>query len=174
MAPLMACVAVARRAFPARRAAFFRRFLVWAILSWPPLALALAGAQDFASDAHQMRERKLPMLVLFSAAGCEWCERARQQVLDPMAADPASAARVLIRQIDIDRTTPVTDFSGKATTHRDFARARRIRLTPTLVVLDAEGRDLAEPIVGVRLADFYPTYIERAIDEGLARMRTNQ
>jgi thioredoxin-related protein len=154
-----------------RRAAFLQHLLAWIILSWPPLTLALPGAQDLAADAQQMREQKLPMLVLFSAAGCLWCDRAREQFLDPMAADPAAASRMLIRQIDIDSRTAITDFSGKATTHRDFARSRRVRMVPTIMVLDPEGREIAESIVGVRLADFYPIYIERAVDAGLARMR---
>lgn len=164
-------VAMARHAFRARRAALLQHLLAWAILSWPPLALALPAAQDFAADARLMREHKVPMLLLFSAAGCDWCDRARQQVLDPLAADPATASRVLMRQIDIDRRVAITDFSGKAATHSDFARARKVRLTPTLMVLDPEGREIAEAIVGVRLIDFYGTYIERAIDAGISYMR---
>lgn len=157
-----------------RRAAFLQHLLALAILSWSSLVLALPDALDLAADAHQMREKKLPMLVLFSSTSCDWCERARQQVLGPMAADPAAADRVVIRQIDIDRATALTDFSGKVTTHSEFARARKVRMTPTLLVLDADGREISESIVGVRLADFYGTYVERAIDAGLARMRANR
>ena len=56
------------------------------ILSWLPLALwaappHLAPAQDLAADARDMRARGIVMLVLFSQAGCQWCERARTEVL---------------------------------------------------------------------------------------------
>ncbi len=147
------------------------RLMVAAILAWPPLASALPPAQDLATDARQMRESKVPMLVLYSRAGCDWCERARRDYLEPLAADPATAGRVLIRQVDIDRRTAIADFSGKAGNHRDFARSRKIRLTPTLEVLGPDGELLTEAIVGVRLPDFYGTYIERAIDAGLGRLR---
>ena len=162
-----------------RRAAFWLlrwprcwlRLMVAAILAWPLLASALPLAQDLAADARQMRERKLPMLVLYSRAGCDWCERARRDFLEPLAADPAAASRVLIRQIDIDRRAAIADFSGKPSNHSDFARSRKIRLTPTIEVLGPDGEPLTESIVGVRLPDFYGTYIERAIDAGLVRLR---
>ena len=148
-----------------------RHLLVATILTWPLLAAALPPARDLAADARRMSERKLPMLLFYTRAGCAWCERARSDVLEPMAADPANADRVIIRQIDLDRRTAVADFSGKATTHEDFARARKVRLTPTLMVLGPDGEELTEAIVGVRLPDFYGGYIERAVDTGLARLR---
>jgi hypothetical protein len=154
-----------RRLRPARSLALA------AILAWPPLAAALPPAQDLAADARQMREQKLPMLVLYSRDGCGWCERARVHYLDPMARDPATAGRVLIRQIDVDRRTAIADFSGKAGTHKDFARGRQIRLTPTIELLGPDGETLAEAIVGVRLPDFYGTYIDRAVDTARDRLR---
>jgi thioredoxin-related protein len=158
-----------------RRAALLQHLLALAILTWAawaPSAYALTSVEDFAADARLMRERRIPMLLLFSADGCSWCEHARQMVLDPMAADPGNANRVLIRQVNIDHRTRVADFSGKPTTHLDFAALHKARLTPTLMVLDADGREIAEAIVGVRLLDFYGTYVDRAIDAGLSRIRT--
>jgi thioredoxin-related protein len=151
-----------------------RSLTLAAILAWPLLASALPPARDLAADARQMREQRLPMLVLYSRDGCGWCERARVHHLDPLAADPATAARVLIRQIDIDRRTALADFAGKPGTHKDFAHGRKIRLTPTIELLGPDGETLAEPIVGVRLPDFYGTYIDRAIDTARDRLRENK
>ena len=149
------------------------RLAVAAILAWPLLASALTPARDLAADAHQMREKRMPMVVLYSRDGCGWCERARRDFLEPIAADPANAARVLIRQVDIDRRVAIADFSGKPSSHEDFARRHKIRLTPTIEVLGPDGEPLAEAIVGLRLPDFYGTYIERAIDTGRDRLREN-
>ena len=131
----------------------------------------LPSAQDFAADAQRLRERRIPMLVLYSHADCPWCERARREFLLPMANNPANAGRFLLRQIDIDSDAPLKDFAGNATTHRAFSRDQRVRLSPTLMFLGPDGSHLSEPIVGFRLADFYGEFIERGIDEGLARLR---
>lgn len=145
------------------------------ILSWLPLALAAAGsslppAQDLAADARDMRARGTVMLVLFSQAGCRWCERARNEVLLPLASDPASPRRVILREVALDNDAPLTDFAGRRATHRHFAVEEGVRLTPTLVIYGPDGKRLAEPIVGYRLADFYAEYVNRAIEEGLARL----
>jgi len=145
------------------------------ILSWLPPALAAAGsslppAQDLAADARDMRARGTVMLVLFSQAGCRWCERARNEVLLPLAGDPASTRRVVLREVALDNDAPLTDFAGRSATHRRFAAEEGVRLTPTLVVYGPDGKRLAEPIVGFRLADFYAEYVNRAIEEGLARL----
>lgn len=162
-----------RRVGQAQQFRQLRHSLVAAILAWPLLATALPAARDLAADARQMREQRMPMLVLYSRDGCDWCERARRDVLEPMAADPANASRLLIRQIDLDRRSAIADFSGKATTHSQFASQRKVRLTPTIEVLGPDGQSLTEAIVGVRLPDFYGTYIERAVDAARDRLRDN-
>lgn len=134
-----------------------------------PASLPLA--QDLAADAQRLREHRILLLVLYSQEGCPWCERARREFLLPLANNPASAGRVLLRQIDIDHDAPLTDFAGHATTHRAYAKTHNVRFTPTLMFFGPDGNQLAEPIVGFRLADFYGEYIERGIDEGLALLR---
>lgn len=166
----------------------FRRCLGAWILAWLLALPALAGnarhgqarvkqltlAGSFAADALLVRERKIPILVFYSRPGCRWCELARNNFLLPLANNPAVANRVLIREIDLDNEfdTPLTDFGGRTTTHSAFGRTRRIRLTPTIDFLDDHGMRLVEPIVGMRLADFYGTQIERGLEESLAKLRS--
>lgn len=139
------------------------------ILACVPIALSAAqpglpAAADLAQDAEAMRSARMPMVVLYSQARCSYCDEARTYLV-PMAKDPANAQRALFRQIDLDSDAALTDFAGQATTHRRLARTLGAKFTPTVAVLDAEGRTLGEPIVGMRLADFYGQYVENAIDE---------
>jgi thioredoxin-related protein len=150
---------------------------LWA-LAGPASAqtLALSGealqvAHDLAADARVLRQRRIPLMVLYSRADCPWCERARRQYLVPLANEPASAERVLMRQIDLDSDAALVDFNGKATTHRRFGKSQRAKLTPTLMFYGPDGRQVGEPIVGFLLADFYAAHIDRGIDQGLAALR---
>lgn len=144
------------------------------ILSWLPPALGaapgIAPARDLAADARDMRARGSVMLVLYSQADCRWCERARHEVLIPLQNDPASRGRVVLREIALDADHPLADFAGRPATHRSFAISERARFTPTLIVYGPDGARVAEPIVGFRTADFYAEYVNRAIEEGLARI----
>jgi thioredoxin-related protein len=113
-----------------------------------------------------------PMVVLFSQSGCGWCDRARVQLV-PMAREAAEQGGAVFRQMDIDRDTPLVDFSGQRATHRRFSRAEGVRFTPTLIVFGPDGRQLAEPILGMRLPDFYAHYVAQAIDQARSAMMTN-
>ncbi len=151
--------------------------LAW-LLALPAATTAaeLTPAGSFAADALIVREKKIPILVFYTRNDCNWCEFVRNRYLIPLARNPAAARRVLIREVglDADFDTPLTDFGGRTTTHSAFARTRRIRLTPTLDFLDDRGNRLVDPIVGVRLPDFYGTFIDRAIDESIARLKADK
>ena len=147
--------------------------LVAAILAWPPLRAAppaLPGAEDLATDAIAMRDADQPMVVLFSQRACGWCDRARAQ-LAPMAHEHSLQHGAIFRQIDIDRDTPLRDFSGHVTSHRHFSVTVGARFTPTLLVLGPDGSLLAEPILGMRLPDFYAHYVTQAIEQARTAMR---
>lgn len=154
--------------------------LAW-ILAWLLAAPALAAkaaaaepvaAQSFAADAATARARRIPILVFYTRPNCSWCEQVRREHLRPLARDPASADRVLIREVKLEAGAALTDFDGRATTHSEFGRSRGIRLSPTLDFLDERGRRLVEPIIGVRLPDFYGAFIDRAIDDSLTKLRS--
>ena len=134
-------------------------------------AKALQVARNLADDARVLRQRRIPLMVLYSRADCPWCERARRQYLIPLANETGSADRVLIRQIDLDSDAALVDFSGRATTHRLFGAGQHATLTPTLMFYGPDGQQVGEPVVGFLLADFYSSFIDRGIDLGLAALR---
>ena len=137
-------------------------------------AAALPGAVDFVADGAAARERRVPILLFFNRVGCPYCERALREYLGPMQLDPAYAGRVLFRQVEIDKAKRLVDFTGAATSHRDFASRYRIKLTPTIWFVDGEGKTLAEPIVGLPTIDFYGAYLDQRIDDSLAKLRAAQ
>ena len=57
--------------------------------------------RDLAADARLASKQKIPLLVLFSEAGCPWCERARQEFLLPMQRNPEYKAKVIMREVEI-------------------------------------------------------------------------
>jgi len=158
-----------------------RLFFVLAILAWlaasPAAALAatavapgrLEAARDLAADGRLARESHLPILLFYSRADCPWCERARREHLQPLARE--NPPRAIVRQIDIDQDAALTDFAGKATTHRRFGQGIKARLTPTLAFVGPDGQTVADTIVGYKLADFYGAYIDRAIEDARTKLK---
>lgn len=148
------------------------------ILAW---GLGLAGpargadglvqATSLAADARTASARRVPILVVFTSPGCPYCDRVKAEYLVPMHKDPAYRKRVLIREVTIGVDTPLTDFGGARTTEGAFSAAHKVFMVPTVMVFDARGAVIGDPIVGMLSPDYYFGYLESAIDAGIARMR---
>lgn len=146
--------------------------VAWAILATAPASAQLRPVDDLAQLAATARAKRVPMLIAFMQESCPYCAISRRDYLIPLQKNPAWKNRVLIREIDIDRSTTMRDFESNTTTHRAFARSHGVRSVPTLIVFDADGKRVAPPIVGLLADDFYQLYIEQALEAGLVKMRT--
>ena len=128
----------------------------------------LPEASDLAADARLAAAKGVPLVVLYSRDDCSWCAKVRREHLGPLSRDPATPA--VIRELHMDRTTPVLDFAGRRTTSADFSKQMQAQFAPTVMFHGPDGAALAEPIVGFRLADFYAAYLDRAVGESRTRL----
>ena len=148
------------------------------ILAW---GLALSGvaraadslvhATNLQADARTAAKRQVPILVVFTSPHCPYCERVKRDYLIPMHKDPAYRNRVLIREVTMGATTPLTGFDGTPTTEGAFAAAHKVFMVPTVQVFDTQGNDASEAIVGLLIPDYYFGYLEAAIDQGGSKVR---
>jgi thioredoxin-related protein len=93
--------------------------------------------------------------------GCPYCDLVRDRFLQPAMA----AGRLFAVQVDIrDRQTPLQDFQGNTRTGADVVRTWKARFAPTVLFMDAQGRELTERLVGVAVADFYEDYLWQHIE----------
>jgi thioredoxin-related protein len=142
-----------------------------ALFASGPALAQMVEAYDLAADARRAAEQDIPLLLLFSEAGCPWCERARQEFLLPMQRNPEYLGKVMMREVGTDNPAALVDFAGQATTQTEFARRYRIRMVPTVMLFGPRGEALAEPLVGFRTADYYGYFLDQRIDAALARLR---
>jgi hypothetical protein len=137
----------------------------------PPRRAALPPAVDLAADGAASTRARLPILLFFDRVDCPYCKRALREYLVPMTEDAAWRDRALYRQVEVDGTAQVIAFGGARTTHRALAARYGVTLTPTIVVVDAAGNALEEPVVGFTTPDFYGAYVERAVDAATKKLR---
>jgi thioredoxin-related protein len=154
----------------------WQRLIFGAILAWWTCAAAaiqpVPKAVNLAVDGRIAHAARQPVVILFSRSLCSWCDKARREHLDALATQSAkNSDSPLYRQIDLDTDAPLVDFQGQRSSHRQFARSHDVKMTPTLLFLAGDGRELAPPIVGYRLPEFYGTLIENAIEDSRNRLR---
>ena len=129
----------------------------------------LPPANDLAADAAASRRERLPILLFFDRDECPYCEQALREYLVPFSREEWQG-KALFRQVGIDRLDPVLDFRGARTTHQALAERYGVFLSPTVLVVDANGQPLGEPIVGLLTVDFYGAYIDNALKAARARL----
>ena len=123
-------------------------------------------------EADRARTHKLPLLIVFSADHCPYCHVVEEEFLEPMLRSGDYTHRVIMRKIDLDSSRRLLDFDGRRVSARQLAKRYRVKVTPTVLLLDAEGRELTERLVGISTPDFYGGYLDAAIDEAYHKLNT--
>lgn len=143
---------------------------VFADEALPPVTIH--EATDFAQLGSDARRQGVPILLMFSADHCPYCEVVKEDYLKPMLRSGDYAGRVLIRRIELDTFEKVRDFNGEEIYRDDLSQRYGVWVTPTLVYLDHRGVELAEKMVGLTTPDYYGGYIDLAIDQARARVES--
>ncbi len=126
---------------------------------------------NFQQLALEMRDRRLPLMVEFYAEGCPYCLLLEEDFLEPMVDDPAYRDKILIRRVQLDLDDSLIDFQGKEVSASQFAMRYKAYLTPTLIFIDADGREVAEKIVGINTPSLFGGYLDIEIEKALNTVR---
>jgi thioredoxin-related protein len=127
---------------------------------------------DLRRDAQWVRKMDEPLIVLFSLPGCPYCKEVRENYLIPLLRQPPPGHPVRIREVDITSNASLTGLEGEAMTQAQFAAHYRIRATPVVLMLDAHGVPLADPLVGGDTAGFYGAYLDNALSRSRQMLAT--
>jgi thioredoxin-related protein len=128
-------------------------------------------AFDLRKDAQAAREKNGVVLVMFSGASCSYCERVLNEFLIPMSRNADYQSKLVFRRVETFSARELTDFQGRKMSHGKFAGKSGVRMVPSVMVLDGEGRRLAKPLVGLTTVDYYGYYLDQAINQGLEKAR---
>jgi hypothetical protein len=134
------------------------------MLAGPALAQTapamLPATEDLARDGRTALERGVPLVILFSLPGCSYCEVVRSHYLAPLMNDGAPGRRPLVRELDLSSGAALRSFRGEAGSGRALAKQYGIRVAPSVLVLDGDGRRLAPVLEGGDVAGMYGAYLD--------------
>ena len=140
----------------------------------PALALDASGVQparDLRAEAAAAARAGAPLLVIFSRDDCKFCKVIKRDYLEPMSRQPRHRDRLVIREVRQDSDQALAGFAGEATTHARFARSEKVKLVPVVAFYGPDGKQLTDPIVGVRLPDFYQSYLDEGVDTASRKLQ---
>ena len=128
-------------------------------------------ADNLQLDGRQALARQLPILLTFSADDCSYCELLEEDFLQPMLLSGEYEDSVIIRKLILDNGSSVTDFSGQPTAVTRLSDHYRVFVTPTILFVDSNGRELAERVVGINTPELFGGYLDACVETALASIR---
>ncbi len=123
------------------------------------------------SEQFLIRQHQLPLLILFTIDDCPFCYRVKDEFLNPMIISGDYDDKVLIRELNMDHVSELTDFDGDTVSARTFAHKYRVYLYPTMIIVNENGCQLSEKIVGLNTPSMFGGRIDDAIDQALKKVR---
>jgi len=128
----------------------------------------------FANDLEADREIALStnaiILLYFSAPDCRYCMKLEEAVLKPMLRSGDYDKQVLLRKVDWRSQSMIDDFSGQRISLNNLSERYAVKVTPTLVFVDPNGREAAPRILGFQSADFFWYYLDKSIKRSRIEM----
>ena len=108
-----------------------------------------------------------PLLLMFSQHHCPFCKKLKSEVIEPMLQNPEYRQRLFMRELMIDFGSNLTNFKGKPTTGIDLFELYGMVVTPTIILVDGAGKEIAKRQTGVNTVEMYAWYLDHAIDDAV-------
>ena len=120
---------------------------------------------NMATVASLASRNELPILLIFSAQHCSYCELLEEEILKPMILSGDYQDQVLIYKVMLDEGTSIINFQGKSTTTDELALQYGVYVTPTILFLDNRGKELSERLLGINTVEMFGGLVDKGIDE---------
>lgn len=147
------------------------RLLLSLLISMPLASPVLAVERNLLPQATDLKllgeiaeNRGIPILLMISQSHCSYCERLKNEVLDPMLLGGDYDHQVLMRELPVDTGETIINFEGRHEAAGEFRDRYEVHVTPTLLFLDGHGDEVAQRILGINTVDYLLFYIEDAIE----------
>ncbi len=143
----------------------FSLFLLLFSFINPSLAaeFPLIELNDLPALQAEMQATAKPLMLVFRASYCRYCRQLEKDEIIPLLQDTTVRDRILIRSVTLDKETSLKDLQGNMISPKQLGKTYQISITPTLVFINSQGKEVAEAIKGYNGSEFFGAYLENAI-----------
>jgi thioredoxin-related protein len=126
-------------------------------------AVIVPETKDLKALGEDSKRSGLPIILVFSADDCEHCERLEEDVLRPLIYSGELEDMGLLRKYKVDGVVSILDFDGQRRDAEDYSILRDVEFTPTIQIMDANGKEIVPAIVGYQTPGLFLAYLKEAI-----------
>ncbi|MBO1923128.1 MULTISPECIES: thioredoxin fold domain-containing protein [Thiomicrorhabdus] len=130
-----------------------------------PLAVDLQKAGQSAA------KKNVPVVIFATATWCNYCKKLEQNILYPLLQTTDLEEYGHFSQLVLDKDHwMMKDFQGRDIEMKTLGPKLGVKVAPTTLIFDSQGNQIADPIIGLTLEEFYPGNLERAINQALEKL----
>ena len=127
-------------------------------------------ASDFQTDSLEQQISKRVILLYVSSPHCAFCKKLEKEIIFPLLKSGEYKDKIILRKIDWHGYKNILDFNGQSIKPSKFLDQYQTRITPTLLFLGANGKEMHKRLLGYRGGEFYWYYFDAAIDKSNLRL----
>jgi thioredoxin-related protein len=131
---------------------------------------SIQRAHDFIELANRAKTEHRLILLLVSRQDCRYCHLIKEEIIHPMMLGGDFKNQILIRELFIDEGETVVDFQGRKRTAIDFMHDYQVYVTPTLLFLGMDGRELEKQMTGINTVEMYWYYLSESIRAAIRKL----
>lgn len=132
--------------------------------------LEVPMGENLQADGRQSARNDRPIVLVFSARNCSYCELLEANILRPNIISGYYDDQIIMRKLMLDNTLPIRDFDGQRRTPSALSSRYQVHVTPTVLFVDAQGNELAPRLVGINTVEMYGGYLDAAIQEARRKL----
>ncbi|PHS15656.1 MAG: hypothetical protein COA86_13315 [Kangiella sp.] len=117
------------------------------------------------------QKQKKVIILYVSSPFCPYCKKLEEEILTPMLKSGDYTDKALLRKFTIDSKQSITNFQGKSQYPKSLMNQYQVKVTPTLLFLDAKGNQLSEAIIGYSNDEFFWYYLDMAIEKSNQQLK---
>ncbi|PCI64688.1 MAG: hypothetical protein COB38_12500 [Gammaproteobacteria bacterium] len=111
------------------------------------------------------------IILYVSSPFCPYCKKLEAEILKPMLRSGDYLETVTLRKFVIDSKQPIIGFDGQSQSPKSLMDQYQVKVTPTLLFLDKNGKQLSDAIVGYSNDEFFWYYLDMAIKKSNQRLK---
>ncbi|MEW8508091.1 MAG: thioredoxin fold domain-containing protein [Candidatus Thiodiazotropha sp.] len=143
---------------------------IWA--DWHDMSIDVV--HDFTEVGKKARRENVPILLMVSQDHCPFCEQLKREVLNPMVISGDYDDKVVIIELLIDIGENVINFEGDNVEPGSVATDYNIWVTPTLLFLDHQGKEVHKRMLGVNTIEMFGWYLDVSLRDALVAVRQGE
>ncbi len=119
--------------------------------------------EDLGVLKRQAENVNLPILLMFTAEDCEFCDAIRINYLQPMVKSGDYESTILIRQVYIEDYSYLRNAKGDLISGDVLAFKYNVDVTPTILFLSSTGHELAQRLIGISNIHYFGDTLDKHI-----------